>query len=307
MRSCRVGRVRPSRPLPRGDEGACRKQRPAFTLPRHNRAVSTLFPPAVWIALAVTLAAGLATALGSLMVIFSRRPDPRLLAFGLAFAGGAMVYVSLTEILGKSIDSFSQAYGPQWGFAAGTLAFLGGMLLIVLIDRLVPNPHDGLSTDDPLFQQDNRAYIKRVGLLTAVAITAHNVPEGLATFFATLDNPSVGMPLAFAIAIHNIPEGIAIAVPVYFATHNKGYAFGASLLSGLAEPVGALIGYLLLSRVLTPAVFGGVFGVIAGIMVFLALDELLPAAKRYAKGHETVYGLVGGMATLAISLVLFKW
>lgn len=269
--------------------------------------MSTLFPSSVWIALAVTLAAGLATGLGSLMVIFSRRPDPRLLAFGLAFAGGAMVYVSLTEILGKSIASFSQAYGPQWGFAAGTAAFLAGMGLIVLIDHFVPNPHDGLSVDDPAFRDDNRAYIKRVGLLTAVAITAHNFPEGLATFFATLDNPSVGMPLALAIAIHNIPEGIAIAVPVYFATHRKDYAFAASLASGLAEPLGALIGYLLLSRFLSPAVFGAVFGVIAGIMVFLALDELLPAAKRYAKGHETVYGLVGGMATLAISLVLFKW
>ncbi len=115
------------------------------------------------------------------------------------------------------------------------------------------------------------------------------------------------MPLAFAIAIHNIPEGIAIAVPVYFATQNKFYAFSASLLSGLAEPVGAALGYWLLSGSLSHATFGWVFGLIAGVMVFLALDELLPAAKRYAKGHETVYGLVAGMGTLAISLVLFKW
>lgn len=261
----------------------------------------------VWLALFVTLAAGLATGLGSLMVVFSRRPNPRLLAFGLAFAGGAMVYVSLTEILGKSIASFTLAYGQRGGYTWGTLAFLAGMLLILLIDRLVPNPHESLSADDPLFRENNRAYIKRVGLLTAVAITAHNFPEGLATFFATLESPSVGMPLAFAIAIHNIPEGIAIAIPVYFATGNKGYAFAASLASGLAEPIGAIIGYALLSNMLSQAVFGGVFGVIAGVMVFLALDELLPAAKRYAQGHETVYGLVGGMATLAISLVLFKW
>jgi ZIP family zinc transporter len=261
----------------------------------------------VWIALLVTLAAGLATGLGSLMVVFSRRPEPRLLAFGLAFAGGAMVYVSLSEILNKSIASFSLAFDDRLGFAYGTLSFLGVVLLIMLIDRLVPNPHQSLSSEDPLFRENNRAYIKRVGLLTAVAITAHNFPEGLATFFATLENPAVGMPLAFAIAIHNIPEGIAIAVPVYYATQNKGYAFIASLLSGLAEPVGAAIGYAVLSNVLSDAVFGVVFGMIAGIMVFLALDELLPAAKRYAKGHETVYGLVAGMATLAISLVLFRF
>ena len=261
----------------------------------------------LWIAFALTLAAGLATAIGSLMVLFSRRPNPRLLAFGLAFAGGAMVYVSLSEILNKSIASFALAHGERQGFTFGTLAFLAGVLLIVAIDHLIPNPHESLDKQDPLFRGDNRSYIRRVGLLTAVAITAHNFPEGLATFFATLESPSVGMPLAFAIAIHNIPEGIAIAVPVYFATHSKFYAFGASLLSGLAEPVGAALGYWLLSGSLSHATFGWVFVLIAGVMVFLALDELLPAAKRYAKGHETVYGLVAGMATLAISLVLFKW
>jgi len=260
-----------------------------------------------WIALAVTTAAGLATGFGSLLVFASKKPNPRLLAFGLAFAGGAMVCVSLGEILNKSILSFSNAFGDRLGFTWGTLAFLAGVLLIMGIDHLVPNPHERLEVDDPYFREHNRDYVKRVGLLTALAITAHNFPEGLATFFATLENPGVGMPLAFAIAIHNIPEGIAIAVPVYFATNNKGYAFLACLLSGLAEPLGALIGYTVLRPYLSEAVFGAVFGVIAGVMVFLALDELLPAAKRYAKGHETVYGLVAGMGMLALSLVLFKW
>ena len=262
---------------------------------------------AVLVALAVTLAAGLATALGSLLVIFAKGPNPRLLAFGLAFAGGAMVYVSLTEIFAKSVASFTLAYDARLGFTFATFAFLAGLLLVMAIDMLVPNPHDTLTTDDPSLREHNREYIRRVGLLTAVAITVHNFPEGLATFFATLGNPAVGLPLAFAIAIHNIPEGIAIAVPVYYATHNKAWAFGASLLSGLAEPLGAIIGFTLLSRYLNDAVFGAVFGIIAGSMVFLAIDELLPAAKRYAKGHETVYGLVSGMGVLALSLVLFKW
>jgi ZIP family zinc transporter len=261
----------------------------------------------VAIALTVTLAAGLATAVGSLMVLLSKRPNPRLLAFGLAFAAGAMVFVSLTEIFTKSSAAFTAGYGDKLGLTYATGAFLAGLVVIMLIDHLIPNPHQSLDNQDPLFREDNRAYIKRVGLLTALAITAHNFPEGLATFFATLENPSVGMPLAFAIAIHNVPEGIAIAVPVYFATNNKLYAFGASLLSGLAEPIGAVIGYSLLADVLSDGVFGAVFGVIAGVMVFLALDELLPAAKRYAQGHETVYGLVSGMALMAVSLALFKW
>ena len=261
----------------------------------------------ILVALAVTTAAGLATGVGGLLVFTQKQPSARMLAFGLAFAGGAMVYVSLSEILDKSIHSFSQGYGERLGFSFGTMAFLCGVGLIMLIDRLIPNPHERLEADDPFFREHNAAYIRRVGLLTALAITVHNFPEGLATFFATLENPGVGLPLAFAIAIHNVPEGIAIAVPVYFATNSKAYAFGACLLSGLAEPVGAIIGYALLRPWMSDAVFGSVFGIIAGVMVFLALDELLPAAKRYAKGHEPVYGLVSGMGVLAVSLVLFKW
>lgn len=259
------------------------------------------------IAFAVTIAAGLATVLGSVLVFFSKTPNPRILAFGLAFAGGAMVYVSLTEILTKSTDAFSAGYGDSMGFALGTLAFLGGVFLIVIIDHFIPNPHESLDVDDPLFRHNNREYIKRVGLLTAIAITAHNFPEGLATFFAMLESPSLGLPLALAIAIHNIPEGISIAVPVYFATNSRMWACVAALLSGLAEPVGAALGYFILAPFLSDAVFGAVFGIIAGVMVFLALDELLPAAKRHAKGHETVYGLVSGMSVMALSLVLFNF
>lgn len=258
------------------------------------------------VAFGITLAAGLATVLGSVLAFLSKTPNPRILSFGLAFAGGAMVYVSLTEIYTKSSEAFALAYGESHGFAATTLAFLAGMGAVALIDRLVPNPHETLDAQDPRFKQQSRQHIARVGLMAAFAITAHNFPEGMATFFATLENPAVGAPLAFAIAIHNIPEGISIAAPVYFATRKKGLTVFVCLLSGLAEPLGAVLGYTALKPFLSPAVFGSVFGLIAGVMVFLALDELLPAAKRYADGHETVYGLTSGMAVIALSLVLFK-
>ncbi|MFN3869568.1 MAG: ZIP family metal transporter, partial [Hyphomicrobiaceae bacterium] len=194
-----------------------------------------------------------------------------------------------------------------------TLAFVCGVLLLAIIDRVIPNPHEGMDEREVLHghghhHEDTVASpnVARVGLLAAAAITAHNFPEGLATFFATLDNPVVGMPLAFAIAIHNIPEGVSIAIPVYYATGSRAKAVMATAISALAEPVGALLGYLILAPFLTQAVFGGVFGVIAGVMVFLAIDELMPEAKRYSKGHEAVYGMVIGMAALAASLVLFK-
>ncbi|MFN8829306.1 MAG: zinc transporter ZupT [Labrys sp. (in: a-proteobacteria)] len=258
---------------------------------------------AVLIAFAITLAAGLFTILGALSVVFARRPDPRLLAFALAFAGGAMVYVSFVEITVKAQTAFAAVYDPKTAYSLATLAFFLGVLLLAGVDRLVANPHAGLSRTDGT---GDRAAIARLGILAALAIGAHNLPEGLATFLATLDDPAIGLPLAAAIAIHNIPEGVSIAVPVYFATQSKAKAIGATAIAALAEPVGAAIGFAILGPFLHDAVFGWVFGIIAGVMVFLALDELLPAARRYAKGHETVYGMVLGMAALALSLVLFK-
>lgn len=261
----------------------------------------------VLIAFAVTAAAGMATTIGGLIVLTTQTPQPRLLAFGLAFAAGAMVYVSLTEILNKAVLAFTESNGEDMGFVYGTLWFLVGIIAIATIDRIFPNPHEKLSMDPELVKGKSTEYIRHVGILTAVAITAHNFPEGLATFFAMLESPHIGTPLAIAITLHNIPEGVSIAIPVYFATKNKWLAIGACLLSGLAEPIGAGIGYTLLQPFLSSDVFGAVFGIIAGVMVFLSLDELLPAAKHYAKGHETVYGLVLGMALMALSLIAFRF
>lgn len=261
------------------------------------------FAPNVLTAFAVCFAAGMATLVGGLSVVRGNTANPRLLAFGLAFAGGAMVYVSLVEIFQKSVLSFEAVLLPANAYAIATMTLFIGVGALVAIDRLIPNPHVAVDMDPT--EQDRRL-VARVALFAALAITAHNLPEGLATFFATLENPTVGAPLAIAIAIHNIPEGVSIAVPVYYATGSKKKAIWATFLSGLAEPVGALIGYVILAPYLNDYVFGAVFGVIAGAMVFLSLDELLPAAKRYAKGHETVYGMVSGMALLALSLVLFK-
>lgn len=258
----------------------------------------------VLMAFGITLAAGLATMLGSALVFFQKTPSPRVLAFGLAFAAGAMVFVSLTEIFGKSVDSFGEVSSA--GFSWATAAFLTGLLAILALDRLIPNPHETLDVNDPRFLDKNQSYLRRIGLMSAFAITAHNFPEGLATFFATLESPTLGAPLAFAIAVHNIPEGISIAAPIYFAIQNKRLTVLACLISGLAEPLGAVMGYFILKPFLSPEIFGWVFGIIAGAMVFLAMDELLPAAKRYSDGHETVYGLVGGMGVIAISLALFN-
>lgn len=256
----------------------------------------------VLLAFGVTLAAGLATVIGAIFVARAERANPRLLPLALAFAGGAMVYVSLVEILPKGVGATTDAMGDSLGYAVGTLAFFGGVGLLLMLDRLVPNPHP----DTHPHSDAERQHLARLSLLTAAAITAHNLPEGLATFFATLESPALGAPLAIAIALHNIPEGVSIAVPVFYATGSRAKAVLAALLSGLAEPLGAAIGFLILGPFLSPLTLGITFAVIAGAMVFLALDELLPSAQRHAKGHDTAYAMVGGMAMLATSLVLFR-
>lgn len=262
-----------------------------------------VFSPQALTAFAVCVGAAAATMIGGLTVFTARESNPRMLSFGLAFAGGAMVYISLVEIFWKSLTAFSETMQDKSAYTAATWAFFAGVVLLALIDRLIPNPHNELVAPET---GSNKTHLAHVGLLAAIAITVHNFPEGMATFFATLDNPVLGGSLAVAIAVHNIPEGISIAIPVFYATGSKKMTLLACLISAVAEPVGALIGYLVLAPFLSPFVFGCVFGVIAGAMVFLAMDELLPAARRYSTGHDAVYGIVTGMACIALSLVLFR-
>jgi len=268
--------------------------------------VLDFFSPSVITAFLVCMAAASATILGALSVVFTRGPNPRMLAFGLAFAGGAMVYVSLVEIFAKSQGAFGQIWPDKMAYGAATGAFFIGVMALILLDYVLPNPHIKLQRRPKNTHSHVHAHLKRVSLFATLAITAHNFPEGMATFFSTLDHPALGGTLAVAIALHNIPEGISIAIPVYFATQSKRAAVMATVISALAEPAGALIGYTILAPFLSPIVYGILFGFIAGAMVYLALDELLPAARRYAQGHETVYGLVLGMMILAASLVLFR-
>ena len=265
----------------------------------------SIFSPNVLTALLVTIGAASATMLGALVLLKTKETNPRLLSFGLSFAGGAMVYISLIEIFWKSQDSFKEIFTAKDAYNYTTISFFAGMLLLFLLDKLIPNPHNDLSIPSHI-NDEGKAKLQKLGILAALAITAHNIPEGMATFFSTLENPTVGLSLSIAIAVHNIPEGISIVIPVFYATNSKKKALIACLISALAEPVGALLGYLLLLPFLGPAVFGIVFGVIAGAMVYLSLDELLPVAKKYSTGHDTVYGMGLGMISIAISLVMFK-
>ncbi|MFW6054807.1 MAG: zinc transporter ZupT [Thermodesulfobacteriota bacterium] len=264
----------------------------------------------VLFAFGLTFLAGLSTGVGSVLAFFSTTTNTRFLAGALGFSAGVMIYVSLVEIFFKARQSLTTVVGDTQGYWLTTLAFFSGLLVIAVIDRLVPsqaNPHEPRRVEemeDPAEAQ-KKGKLLRMGLFTALAIGIHNFPEGLATFTGAMQDPALGVSIAVAIAIHNIPEGIAVSVPLYYATGSRKKAFGLSLLSGLAEPVGALLGYVVLWHYFSDLVFGFLFASVAGIMVFISLDELLPTAEEYGEHHVAIYGVVLGMAIMALSLLLF--
>lgn len=259
-------------------------------------------------AFSMTLLAGLATGIGSAFAFFKKELSHGFLSGSLGFSAGVMIYVSLVEIFPKAKNSLSGVFGSNAGYIYTTISFFAGIAMIAVIDSLVPsaeNPHEiksmnGLNGKQP----HDKKSLMRMGLFSALAIGIHNFPEGLATFMGALNDPAIGLSIAIAVAIHNIPEGIAISIPVYYATNNKRKAFTLSFLSGLAEPIGAIVGFFILLPFLNGAVFGVTFASVAGIMVYISLDELLPTAEKYGEHHIAIYGLISGMVVMAASLVM---
>lgn len=284
------------------------------------------------LAFLVTLGAGLATGIGSLLAFTRTKPSDKFLAFMLGLSAGVMIYVSLVEIFQKAVISLTTAFGdPGQGYLWATVGFFGGFIVIAIIDKIfghfhdhgdvgdvnTEHAHDGHHHDDAhdvdvtgmveeldATEEKERKGLMRMGLFTAIAIAIHNFPEGLATFMATIQEPALGIAFGVAIAIHNIPEGVAVSIPIYRATGSKIKAFWYSFASGLAEPVGALVGFFLLSQFINEYFFGIIFAGVAGIMIYVSLDELLPTAKRYDH-HLPIMGVFVGMAVMAASLVLF--
>ena len=266
----------------------------------------------VLVAFALTLVAGLSTGVGSLIALYAKSTNTRLLTVALGFSGGVMVYVSLVDMFITSRDLLIEQLGNRPGYGVAVASLFLGMLIAALIDRLVPeaeNPHSVRKVEDmddcAEIQEANRTdKLLRTGFLSAIAIAVHNFPEGIATFVASVKDVNLGIAITIAVAIHNIPEGLAVAVPVYYATNDRRKAFCYSFLSGLAEPLGALVGFLVLMPVLNDIAFGVIFAAVAGIMLFISFDELIPTAREFGENHLATYGLIAGMAVMAVSLVL---
>lgn len=254
-------------------------------------------------ALLLTLVAGAATGVGGVIILFTKKFSSKLLSASLGFSAGVMLFISLTELFPEASSTLGELYGEQKGMLFTILSFFSGIALIAIIDNLIPereNPHEYSSV-----QQDNESSkLMRLGIFSIIVIAIHNFPEGMATFITAMEDPQVGYSIAMAVAIHNIPEGIMVAIPIYYATHKKGKAIGNAFLSGIAEPIGGILGYFLLSRFFENSMSGIMLGVVAGIMTYISLDELLPTAEKYGEHHTAIIGVIAGMAVMAISILL---
>lgn len=253
----------------------------------------------------LSLLAGLSTGIGAALALFVKRTDTRMLTFALGASAGVMVYISFMELMPAAGEMLAES--SQW---VTTLAFFGGMALACLIDRMIPedeNPHEipdpgCLDCVKATGEFAGNAKLRRSALLFTLAIAIHNFPEGIATVASAFGDTGIATSVALAVAIHNIPEGIAVALPLLYGTGNRRKAFGWATLSGLAEPLGAIVGMLILLPFLSPTLLAVLFATVAGIMVYISFDELLPMAERWGHHHLSIYGVATGMLIMALVL-----
>ncbi len=258
--------------------------------------------PQILLAFGMTLVAGLSTGIGSCIAFLAKKTNTKFLSSALGLSAGVMIYVSFMELMPESTALFSALFSPKKAEAYSILAFFAGIACIALIDFLVPedeNPHEIHTTENA-----SHSGLRRTGIMMALAIGIHNFPEGLATFASALTNMEIAIPIMVAIAIHNIPEGIAVSVPIFYATGNRKKAFVYSFLSGMAEPIGALVGYLFLRTIWTPSLNAALLAFVSGIMIYISFDELLPGTEKYGHHHLGIIGVILGFAIMAGSLIL---
>ena len=259
-----------------------------------------MFSNPLLFAFSLSFFAGISTGIGSILCLLYKKFNPKFLGIMLGISAGVMLYVSFVEILVKAKTSLALRFGEQLGSTYSVIGFFTGILVMILIDKILPHHHSPKNE-----QETTDKKLLRLGIFSAIALSIHNFPEGLATFLTALDDPKYGFSIAFAIAIHNIPEGIAVAIPIYYATKSRKKAFIYSFLSGLTEPIGALIGYFVLLQFIDESIFGAIFASVAGMMVYISINELIPTAKEYAGKTYSTYGIIIGMFIMAVSLLLF--
>jgi ZIP family zinc transporter len=241
----------------------------------------------------ITMFAGLSTVVGSLIFFSHTFLSKKHIGFFLGLSAGVMIYLSFMELLPYSVNGI--------GFLNANIYLFFGIIIMVLVDFLIPHNYikERISKKQKVFDHK----LLSTGFMVALGLIIHNFPEGMAVFLSSFSNIKLGALLAIAIAIHNIPEGIAVSAPIYHATLNKGKAIKYAFISGMAEPVGAIFAYLLFRPYLNKNIISYIFAIVAGIMIYISFDELLPACFKDNQGHKAILGIIAGMIIAFCSLL----
>ncbi len=235
--------------------------------------------------------AGLSTLLGAIIIFISKKKDKFIIS-SLAFASSIMFFISIFDLIPESYKLLTKNFTPIWSILTIILFIIIGLSISFLIERIVPEK-----------QESNKLY--KIGIISMIAIILHNIPEGMATFIATTNDIKLGITLAIAITLHNIPEGISISLPIYYATNNKKKAILYTLISGMSEPLGAIIAYFILSPFINKITLGILFAIISGIMIYISLFELLPTSLKYKNYKYSLISIIIGIIIVLISSFLF--
>ncbi|BAN98207.1 zinc transporter zupT [Plautia stali symbiont] len=246
--------------------------------------------------LLLTILAGGATFVGAIFGVLGQKPSNRVLAFALGFAAGIMLLISLMEMLPAALHA--EGMSPVLGYGM----FMLGLLGYFAMDRLLPHQHP----QDLMAVNRRPTNLKRTAILLMLGISLHNFPEGIATFVTASSDMELGLGIALAVAIHNIPEGLAVAGPMYAATGSKAKALFWACLSGMAEILGGIIAFLLLGPAVSPVMIAAIMAAVAGIMVALSVDELMPLAREIDPHNNPSYGVLCGMTVMGLSLTLLQ-
>lgn len=260
-------------------------------------------------AFSLTLLSAFFMLIGAFIGVATKRDNSKTLCLALGFSGGIMLYLAFTEILPKANENIQSVFPGTKGYLITILSFFSGMVFLSLFNTFLNHRHESLeenrdSEKTNFFSQGNSMdCLYKMGVFSAISIGIHNFPEGITTFISALKDPILGITVAIAIGIHNLSVGMAIAIPIYFSSGNRKAAIAYTFLSSLTSPIGALMAYLFFLKFLNELIFGILFGVVSGIMVFICLDEILPTAEKFGKHHLVISGIISGMLVISLSII----
>lgn len=250
-------------------------------------------------ALLLSAGAGLSTLIGALIIFVTNKKSEKIVTISLGFAAGVMISVSFTDLFPNANTLFISSTNNTLGTILSVLFLIVGIIIAACIDSFVPHQeYDKVSGDKP----HNNLF--RVGFVSTLAIGLHNFPEGIATFMAGYEDATLGLSIAIAIALHNIPEGISVAMPIYFSTGSKLKAFKYTFLSGIAEPIGALIAFLILKPFINDISLGAIFSIVTGIMLYIAIEELIPSSRQYGYDRQALFATFTGICLMPLTNIV---